>query len=301
MKLTDWKRLWTVFLLLLLAVYAGGTAWVARAMDQASRPNDGAGPVAVASAEEVVFSDAAPWARPGLEKIAAKVERFQLAGTYQSYTYVDEASDPEENALALVDDLETGTQHMVRDGDALGPFTVAGIDRDAIRLRHGQRTWTLQLSGRLPSESAASRGAGGEGDRNRRFDNLPALETTRFGKRVAEDQWVLDRERVKRYARDIAANPLRAANLYRSFSQVADEEDQDQAGFRVNMKGEKDFFSDMGITNDDVIRRVNSMQMKNQARAEYLVGEFMKDRMGMVVLDVERDGETRKLIYVIRE
>jgi hypothetical protein len=298
MRLMAWKRFWTGALLVMLAVYAAGTAWVTREMDRAALPP----PVEqdpMANPVEVAFTDASPWARPGLERIAAQLDQYQLAGTFQTFTYPGDGQEPVETSLALVDDLEAGTQRMVRDGDDIGPFTVAAIGRNSVQLRHGDEVWTLQLSGRL-ARSAESSSSGGA-SRVSRFSDLPALETTAFGKRVAENQWVLNREKVKQYAYDIANSPLRAANLYRSFDQVAEEEGQEQAGFRLRMKGEKDFFADMGLTDEDVVRKVNSMRMKNTRRAEYLVTEFMKDRMGMVVLDVERNGEMRKLMYLFED
>jgi hypothetical protein len=298
MRLMAWKRFWTGVLLVMLAVYAAGTAWVTRAMDRTSLPPP-VGNDPVANLVEVTFTDASPWARPGLERIAAQLEQYQLAGTFQTFTYPGDGQEPVETSLALVDDLEAGTQLMVRDGDDIGPFTVAAIGRNSVQLRHGDEVWTLQLSGRL-ARSAGSSSSGGT-SRGSRFADLPALETTAFGKRVAENQWVLNRDKVKQYAYDIANSPLRAANLYRSFDQVAEEEGQEEAGFRLRMKGEKDFFADMGLTDEDVIRKVNSMRMKNTRRAEYLIGEFMKDRMGMVVLDVERNGEMRKLMYLFED
>lgn len=299
MKMMYWKRTGSAALLMLLAMYAAGSAWVYRAMETAAPPPPDAGSTPGAPVE-LTFTDAGPWARPGLEKIAAQVERYQLAGTFQTFTYSEEREETLETALALVDDLESGRQQVVRDGDELGPFTVTDITRDTLRLTHGERAWTLQLSGRLPEESATL-ATGGETGRNRRFEKLPALEVTRFGKRVAENQWVLDRDKVKDYAYDIANSPLRAASLYRSFNQVSGEEGQEEAGFRLRMKGERDFFAQMGLTDEDVIRKVNSMKMKNTARAEYLIGEFMQDRMGLVVLDIERNGEARKLLYILRD
>jgi hypothetical protein len=299
MRLMAWKRFWTGALLVMLSVYAAGTLWVYREMDRAAVPQTPEQMAPVVPAE-VQFSDASPWARPGLEKIAARVEQFQLAGTFQTFSYPGEGQEPVETALALVDDLEAHTQKIVREGDEVGPFTVALIGRDSVQLRHGDEVWTLQLSGRLFRGDSTAGIRGDESGLNR-FADLPVLETTAFGKRVAENQWVLDRVKVKQYAYDIANSPIRAANLYRSFDQVADEEDQEEAGFRLRMKGERDFFADLGLTDQDVIRKVNSMRMKNTRRAEYLISEFMKDRMGMVVLDVERNGEMRKMMYIFDE
>jgi hypothetical protein len=45
---------------------------------------------------------------------------------------------------------------------------------------------------------------------------------------------------------------------------------------------------------------VNSMHMTSQSRAEFFLGEFVKERLNAVVLDIERDGNPQKIIYLIR-
>jgi type II secretory pathway component PulC len=94
-------------------------------------------------------------------------------------------------------------------------------------------------------------------------------------------------------------NALRTINLYRSFSQVSTEEDV-EPGFQIGMKGEESFFQDMGLQNGDIIRSVNSMKMRTQRRAEYLMREFYKGNMSAVVMDVERNGEVQQHIYLVR-
>ena len=42
------------------------------------------------------------------------------------------------------------------------------------------------------------------------------------------------------------------------------------------------------------------MQMTSQSRAEYFLGEFVKDRLSAVVLDIERDEKDQQLIFMIR-
>jgi hypothetical protein len=298
------RRFWMSTLLVLLGLYAGGAVWVYHATQSAGIKDPGSSaPQPDEKSEDVAirFSDANPWSRPGLDQIAAKVEDYRLAGTYQTYRVNDETSDPEpETSLALVDDLEKGSQEMVREGDELGVFRISAIRLNEIDLSHQEQTWTLTLPGRLTRSITGSTEEQGE-TRITRFSDLPALEQTPFGRRVAENQWVIDRQAVKKYAGAIVGSPLRATQLYRSFRQVAGDEGRTEAGFEIQMKGEKNFFAHMGMRDDDIILKVNSMKMKNQARAEYLVSEFMQDRMGMVVLDVERNGEVQKLIYLIED
>lgn len=285
---------------LLLALACAAVAWTLRsALRETPGGSVGGGPVwAGFRPADVVYPDAGVWARPGLEQVAAEVEHYRLAGTFQTYEFAGEgAAEDAARSLALVDDVRDGRQTMVRELDALGPFTVLEIGLDRVTLEREGRQWTLTLPGRLAARSLPTADSGAT-PAPVRFEDLPALETSRFGKKVSENQWVLQRRALLDYAGEIVDNPLRATQLYRSFRQ--EERDGGPVGFRLDPKGERDFFRDMGLGNDDVILKVNSMQMKNQSRAEYLVGEFMKARMSAVVLDVERDGEVSKQIYIIR-
>ncbi len=237
------------------------------------------------------------WARPGLERLTDELAAYQLAGTFLGSP---EPGGTTEIAIALVDHRDGGRQVLLRPGDTLGPFRVADIGLDTVTLERDGRTWTLGLTGGIAPRTA-SRGtenrAGAPSPAS--WEDMPALETSSFGKRVADNQWVIQRHAMLAYADDILKNPARAVALYQSFEQVLDSEGVGE-GYRVAPQGERELFTAMGLGENDVIRKVNSMHMKNQTRAEYLVGEFMKSRMSAVVLDIERDGREEKLIYIIR-
>lgn len=240
------------------------------------------------------------WANAESLEFTREIDNYTLSGTFQ--TYETEGDSVQElataSSLALVDDLRNNKQHLLRQGDALGPFSVEHVAMDQITLRRGGQFFVLALSGEIasaPAQDAVPKVK----DTPVRLEDMPALETTRFGKKVSENQWVIEREEVFRYAEEIMGSPVRAVQLYRSFDQLAKNEG-DKAGFKIEMKGEQDFFTDMGLGNGDVIRKVNSMEMKTQIRAEYLVREFMKSRMSAVVLDVENNGETRQQIFIVR-
>lgn len=241
------------------------------------------------------------WADTGAKVFTNAVEQYELSGTFQ--VYETEEGSLEElrmvRSLALIDDVRSGRQLRVTDGEYLGPFFVKSVGVDEVTLERAGKLFILGLSGETVMRAAPEQMKEEASPPPQRLEDMPALETTRFGKRVSENQWVIDRQEVFSYAEEIMANPLRATQLYRSFSQTAREEG-DEAGFAINMKGEKDFFTDMGLGNGDVIRKVNSMQMKTQRRAEFLVREFMKSNMSAVVLDVENNGETRQQIFIVR-
>jgi type II secretory pathway component PulC len=240
------------------------------------------------------------WARPGAEELSAEVKHYQLAGTFLTYAFLtgDGAGNPQ-SSLALVDDLRTGRQLMLREKDSLGAFVVQHIGMDQLTLEREGQTWVLSLPGLLARRSAGVSSAEAAPTGPSRFEDMPALETTPFGKRIAENQWVIQRQAILDYTGDLLRDPRRTVGLYQSFTQTATSAEEAH-GFRVQMKGEQEFLTAMGLGDGDVIRKVNSMEMKNEARAEYLVSEFMKERMSAVVLDIERDGREEKRIYIIR-
>jgi hypothetical protein len=235
------------------------------------------------------------WA--GAEEVRGSdlVTRYTLAGTFQVFRGETE----EVESVALVDDQETGVQRMVREGGKLGVFAVGGITEDRLSLRWEGRTWVLTLSGVQMVREAPQPGETAE-EGTDPFD-LPALETTRFGKRVKENYWILRKEALKDYIDEMMEprNMVRTVNLYRSFTQMTEEGD-DEPGFRIGMKAEKNFFEEMGLQDGDIIRSANSMKMSSQLRAEYLLREFYNDNMSAIVLDVERDGESQQHIYLVR-
>ena len=48
-----------------------------------------------------------------------------------------------------------------------------------------------------------------------------------------------------------------------------------------------------------MVRRVNSLEMTRRDRAEALIAAFVEGRASMFVFEIERDGETRKVVFEI--
>ena len=123
------------------------------------------------------------------------------------------------------------------------------------------------------------------------------LEVNRFGKRVFENRWKISREAMTAYYREMLDNPERVAKLYESFE--PNYADGKISGYRINIHGEEDFMNALGLKQDDVVRQVNSMNMTSQSRAEFFIGEFLKERLNAIVLDIDRGGEQKKLVYLV--
>lgn len=238
-----------------------------------------------------VFRSGAPVAPPPVA--GALSARYRLAGVFLILT--EPGADTDTQRCAILDDLQTKEQILAQEGEHAGDARVVRVTPDYVILSSGEHEETITLAAgsagdpEKPTVSAAA------------TEPMPTLETTRFGRRVGDTRWEVNRQAVLAYYQEMMDNPERLAGLF-----MAMEPDRDAngrvAGYRLNTAlGEKDFYNQVGLRDGDVVRRVNSMRMTSQRRAEYFIGEFVQNRLGAVVLDIERDGQPQKLIYLVQE
>jgi len=234
-----------------------------------------------------------PSSTPVARGAGALADQYRLAGTFFAF-----GATPEETASpvrqAILDDIQKRQQFIVREGEQVEAYRVTSILKDRIVLARDGSEFDLWLS--FSGGGAAAVAARGS-------DNPPAaeevaIESSRFGKRVGRTRWVFQRDELKKYYYELLDDPERLASLY--LSMKPDYQEDEIAGYVVKKEGEQDFFRAVGLEEGDVVRRVNSMRMISQPRAEYFVREFMKDRLGAVVLDIERGGQEEKLVYLLR-
>ncbi|MBN1673720.1 MAG: hypothetical protein JXR37_21915 [Kiritimatiellae bacterium] len=213
--------------------------------------------------------------------------RFRLAGTFFEYGEGREAG-----RMAILDELQTREQFLVREGARVGPTRVVSIFHNRVVLREQGREQVVWLSF-APAESAA-----GEGDGQAQDAGTGPAEPNPFGKRVAENRWVFRRDSLTGYYQEVLEDPGRLAALFSSMKPLYDE--NRITGYHLDIEGEENFFAATGLRQGDVIRKVNSMPMTNRRRAEYFIREFAADRVNAFVLEVEREGKAEKLIYLVR-
>ena len=218
--------------------------------------------------------------------------RYRLAGVFLMLS--DSGRSGAEHRCAILDDMPSKTQHLVAEGEWMEQVRVARVENDYVVLSDGSHEEMVFLTaGTLPWQEKAGASAPVE-------EPTKILETNRFGNRIGETRWEFNRQAILDYYQEMMDNPERLASLF-----MAMEADRDEAGkvagYRVNMDvGEKEFYTQVGLQQGDVVRKVNSMRMTSQRRAEYFIGEFVQNRLGAVVIDVERNGEEKKLIYLIK-
>lgn len=218
--------------------------------------------------------------------------RYRLAGVFLILS--DEGRSGGEDRCAILDERQTQRQFMATEGEWIDDIRVVLVERDHVVLSDGTSEELLMLA------------AGTLGGREGEVPAAPAadvpqiLETNRFGNRVGENRWEVSRQSVLDYYQEMMDSPERLASLFLAMEPDRNEEGK-VAGYRLNMDvGEKDFYTLVGFQNGDVVRKVNSMRMTSQRRAEYFIGEFVQDRLGAVVIDIERDGVPQKLVYLVQ-
>lgn len=224
--------------------------------------------------------------------------RFRLAGTFFTYGSSDTDTGPS-GRMAILDDVEQNTQHMVSEDQAIGDVKVERISRDRVLVSRGGQREELRLAfSDRPVEKDPPAGTEATASTDS-FEAMPALETNRFGKRIGESRWVLYRDRLQQYYQELLDEPERLASIYLSLKPVR-EDAGEIGGYFLDEDIPDPLFAAAGFKQGDVIRSVNSIRMVSQPRGEYIFREFLNNNLNTFVFDVERNGENEKLIYLIR-
>ena len=285
----------------ILAVVYG--AWSVR-LPSATPPDDEGDREALPAWPEVLPPGNEVWSvfrppadgRPSAEGRLAR--RFRFAGTF--FLTPDGAVGRDPDRHAVLEDSQLGVQHLVGVGERVGDVWVAAIRADEVVLRQGDYEETLRRSYDIGIARSAAREDDGPAELP--WDQRIRKETA-FGKHLItdapdEDRWIISRDALLDYRESLLDNPERLANLF--VSMRPDRIEGKIEGYRLQMQGEQDFYQGVGLQEQDVVRKVNSMNMTRQERAEYFIREFVNDRLSAVVLDIERDGKPHKLIYYLR-
>jgi hypothetical protein len=264
-------------------------------------------PVVVQSASGVSIQD-----------LVDTLDRLAEADVQNVHVLAGDSFAPEmgEVAAILEAELETLDRRIRVAGSRIGEWCVGDSPRELVRLLRRQAAVKARLpeEGRLlegrrvDEETLWLRFARDPKTETAAASDTPAARTSRIaepdanwlgGRRVSENSWVYDRQRVLDYYAEMLDNPDRLVNLFDSMRPVYDD-DRNITGYRLDIRGEKDFFESVGMREGDIVRRVNSIEMTSRRRVEFFIGEFVADRANAFVFEIERDGEPRKFVYQIR-
>lgn len=219
--------------------------------------------------------------------------RYRLVGVMPGFG----GGDAQVGATAIIETRASGAQQRLRVGGRLEPlWEVASVERRAVWLRGpgGMERLTPDDGAGTSSRDGrrATDGAGAAADKTaplRRFG----------GSRLGEGNWEFKREAIMGYYQELLDQPERLLRVFDSLAPVYNEARAIE-GYRVNIEGEADFFAAADLRQNDVVRKVNGIEMTNRRRAENLIRRFAQDDLDIVVLELERDGASVKQVYEMR-
>ena len=217
--------------------------------------------------------------------------RFRFVGAF----FIEDAGG-ETRGRAVIEAAGRREQFVGGAGGAVEEATVEKIFLDHVILRVGASTLELwqEFAGSPVTTGLATTVSNALGA------VATILATNKFGGvQVRDNRWEFQRKPLLDYYQELLDEPERMVAVFDSLKPVRNK-DNKITGYVVGMEGEKDFFDAAGLRNGDVVRKVNSLDMTSRRRAEYFIDEFLKNRVNVIVLDVEREGQSSKLIYQVR-
>ncbi len=227
------------------------------------------------------FSGSGESSKLGLPDFA---KDFRFAGTFFL-----SGKNGEDIRKAVLSVESEGRQVIASEGDEVAGVTVFKIFMDRVVLKSGSETAELRLSfSSLASESSTKDNAKPE-----------VYPIERFGKSVANNSWELRRESLLDYYYELLEEPERLLHLFDSLKPLYGEGNRIK-GYTLGVEGESEFFKAVGLREGDIIRKVNSLKMTSRNRAEFFIKQVVQNRLSAIVIDVERDGAMKRLVYRVR-
>ncbi len=235
------------------------------------------------------------WAVMTREQTAAALPADDITKRYR-YIGWSVVTNEDASATAFIEDLKMDRQYMVHENEQLNDMTIRAIFQEKVVVLHEGREKILRWSFSNPWQQDRTLNADTQGEAP---DQKEEDAGNRFGIQKGQYQWVFRRVALEEYYHEMLDNPERLVNLFETFRPVRDEQRHIQ-GYVIDPVGEEAFLHDIGLQTGDVVRKVNSIRMVSQNRAEYFIAEFLKERLNAVVIEIEREEKPIKLIYMIR-
>ncbi len=226
-------------------------------------------------------------------------QRYRLAGTFIMFSEdTENEKQGQTRRLAILDDIRKGEQILVQEG-AIIPNTAINVEKitaERIILKEGEQEEELTLCFTQTTNALTLQPSSNQYQRAGTELNIKG----KYGIQVESNRWVLSREKLVDYYQELLNNTERLAKIYDSLKPVYADNGQKITGYVLDIEGEAETFKELGLRQGDIVRRVNSMAMTSQKRAEYFLRELVKNRINGFVIEIERDGKTQNLIYLIR-
>jgi type II secretory pathway component PulC len=195
---------------------------------------------------------------PAPKKAGMEERRFRLAGTFFEFSQTANKS-----RMAIVDDLSTGRQHLVRESDEFDGIRVREIFSDHVTLNDGVKDFDLWLtfSGNAAEPSAGqTQTEGASSDKS--FTGNGSID--KFGgQRIGKNRWIYKRDQLLNYYQELWDEPERLVKVFDSLKPLYDSKGRIN-GYRLGVEGEGDFFNSVGLKEGDVVREVNNLKMTSR-------------------------------------
>lgn len=217
--------------------------------------------------------------------------QYRFAGTF--FLYDDVAAPEASRRRAVISYHPEQRQYIVSEGDLIGGADVIRIGISEVVLRRGDQEGVLQLRG----EHASPAGTDGRAVAGKTPDDV-AVET-RFGRQTGVGTWSMDREALLAYYEELLDEPERLLQVFDSMQPIYTA-DGSIEGYQLQPVGEEAFFAAVGFEEGDTVRAVNTLAMTNRRRAEFFIRQVVENDLDAIVIDLERDGSPKRLVYELR-
>lgn len=185
--------------------------------------------------------------------------------------------------FGVVEDKKAKEQKLVRLGDELDGAEVVEISWRKLVLRRGAKDEILTVPPDL-GVSASPRKT------TRRTTTKSAAADSKVRK-IGDDRFLIGRDEVNHQLENLSS-------LFTQMRAVPSMKDGNTQGFRVFAIRRGSLFQQLGLRNNDVVQRINGMELTDPTRAMGLFEELKGETR--LSVDVLRGGEPRTLSYEIR-
>lgn len=190
--------------------------------------------------------------------------------------------------FAIVEDTAAKKQVMVHPGESLGGARVARIGWRSVVLERGGAEEVLSVTD-APTASAAT--DGGHAITLPTPGASPAAVSDDAVKKIGDDRWMVAQAEVDESVSNLS-------DLITQLRAVPNQENGKTNGFKLFAIKRGSLFQKIGLENNDVVQRVNGIDLNDPTRAMALLQELQGQTK--LSVDVVRGGETRTLTYEIR-
>jgi type II secretory pathway component PulC len=214
-------------------------------------------------------------------------------GVAEKFRLVTVSLSTDQNlSMAFIENKSAKTQKCYHPGDDLEEgYTVSEItDKGAvINTPDGPFLLTFGTAFLIGGANSTANNADGAGDTSTLLHKFG-------GRRSGTNEWHFSRSAVMDYYEELKSRPERLVTVFDTMAPVYGENDRIE-GYKVDIKGEAEFFKAIGFNQGDIVREVNGIPMHNRHAAERLIRRYADDDLDFIVIKMERDGKQIQQVY----